>query len=397
VAILESSKPAKTVHPGQTIGILGGGQLGRMMALEAKAMGYRIAVLDPQPDCPCAQVADTHIVAPYTDVSAAEELGRQSDVVTYEFENVDANVTARLCECSYVPQGASLLHTTQHRVREKRALQAAGVPIADYREVTTLQGLRQAAKELGLPAVLKTSAGGYDGKGQWRLTAEDDLGLLWSSIAAAQTIPGRHGTTKRVEEAPFIMERLIPFERELSVMVARSPRGEMTVFPVAENIHVHHILHMSIVPARVDAETARRAQEIAKQIAESLCVVGVLGVEMFLTRDGQILVNELAPRPHNSGHYTQNACSTSQFEQHVRAICNLPLGDVKLWSPVVMVNVLGQHLPSVLTHLKHWPAHWKLHLYGKAEAKRNRKMGHVNVLCDDLEDGLEQIKYAGIW
>ncbi|GMA50323.1 N5-carboxyaminoimidazole ribonucleotide synthase [Alicyclobacillus contaminans] len=383
---------AKTVLPGATIGILGGGQLGRMMALEARAMGYRIAVLDPDGQCPTAQVADVAITAPYADLAAAERLAAAADVVTYEFENVDAEVTAALSASAYVPQGAELLYTTQHRVREKRALQAAGVPVAPYLEVTHLQSLRQAVKQLGYPAILKTARGGYDGKGQWRLAPDDDLGLLWSRVGEAQTAPGH-----RPAEPEWILEQFVPFVKELSVMVARSPRGEIAVYPVAENVHVNHILHVSIVPARIPDDVAQTAQTIARQIAESLQLVGVLGVEMFLTGDGEILVNELAPRPHNSGHYTQNACLTSQFEQHVRAICNLPLGDVRLWQPVVMVNILGQHLAPVLDKQTAWPSHWKLHLYGKAEARKNRKMGHINILCDDVETGLAEIRQVGIW
>lgn len=380
----------RVIKPGQTIGVLGGGQLGRMLTLAGRNMGYRFVTLDPTPDSPCGQVADRQIVAPYHDVEAAKELAKQSDVITYEFENVDADVTALLMRDSYVPQGSQLLYTTQHRLREKRAIEAAGVSVAPYAEIATAQQLRTEVERFGTPCVLKTAMGGYDGKGQWVIRSLSEVDEAFATLSKAKT--------------ELVLEKFIAFERELSVIAARNPSGEVVTFPVAENIHVNNILHASIVPARISAETAARAEQMAKQIAAALGVIGLLAVELFLAPDGQLFVNELAPRPHNSGHYTMDACRTSQFEQHVRAICDLPLGSTTLLTPVVMVNLLGQHVAPTLA----WSAERdrelddrgltaKLHLYGKQEAKAQRKMGHMNLLCNDVEQALAWVKQSNIW
>ncbi|MCD9024591.1 5-(carboxyamino)imidazole ribonucleotide synthase [Cohnella silvisoli] len=379
----------RTVLPGATIGVLGGGQLGRMMAHAGNRLGYRFVTLDPTPDSPCGQTA-AQIVASYDDQKAARELARRSDVITYEFENVDANVAAMLETESYVPQGSELLYTTQHRLREKRAVEAAGVRVAPYAEIESLESLRASALSLGLPAVLKTATGGYDGKGQWVLRSLEELEPAWNEAS-------RSGTQ-------LVLEKFIIFDKEISVIAARSPSGEVRTFAPAENIHVHNILHLSIVPARIGAEVAKEAERLAVSIAETLGVVGLIAVELFLTADGELFVNELAPRPHNSGHYTMEACRTSQFEQHVRAICNLPLGDSELLTPVVMANILGEHMEplfgwmaekdSVAEGLGVEP---KVHLYGKAEAKRSRKMGHINVLAPNVEAALEWISQSNIW
>jgi 5-(carboxyamino)imidazole ribonucleotide synthase len=380
----------KAIAPGKTIGMLGGGQLGRMLALAGRNLGYRFVTLDPTPDSPCGQVADHQIVAAYDDVAAARELASQSDVITYEFENVDADVTALLMQESYVPQGSHLLYTTQHRLREKQAIEAAGVRVAPYVQITSAEQLRDEATKFGFPCVLKTATGGYDGKGQWVLRSLAETDAAFAELSRAKT--------------ELVLEQFIDFERELSVIAARNPSGEVVTFPVAENIHINNILHASIVPARIPRETATRAEQMARQIAETLNVVGLLAVEMFLGRDGELFVNELAPRPHNSGHYSMDACRTSQFEQHVRAICDLPLGNTELLTPVVMVNLLGQHVAPALA----WCAERdevldrrgltaKLHFYGKHEVKTQRKMGHMNVLCDDVETALAWINQSDIW
>ncbi|SDE08793.1 5-(carboxyamino)imidazole ribonucleotide synthase [Paenibacillus sp. UNCCL117] len=382
--------PSKVIAPGGTIGVLGGGQLGRMLALAGRAMGYRFATLDPTPDSPCGQVADEQIIAPYHDAAAARELAKLSDVITYEFENVDANVTDLLMKESYVPQGSSLLYTTQHRLREKRAIEAAGVKVAPYAEIRSADDLREAAGRFGLPCVLKTAMGGYDGKGQWVIRSEAEIDEAYETLAQSGT--------------ELVLEQFIRFEKELSVIAARSPRGEVKTFPAAENEHVNNILHLSIVPARVAADVVERAEKMAAAIAEGLDVIGLIAVELFLTADGELFVNELAPRPHNSGHYTMEACRTSQFEQHVRAICNLPLGDPGLMQPVVMVNVLGEHVQPLLDWIVRPESETvapgvtaKLHLYGKAEAKNGRKMGHVNVLADTPEAAFRWIEASGVW
>jgi len=379
----------RQILPGSTIGVLGGGQLGRMLAHAGGRLGYRFVTLDPTPDSPCGQTAE-QITAAYDDREAARELAQRSDVITYEFENVDAGVAEMLERESYVPQGSKLLYTTQHRLREKRAVEAAGAQVAPYAEIESLDGLREAAARLGLPAVLKTATGGYDGKGQWVLRGEEELAPAWEEAA-------RSGTQ-------LVLEKFIVFDKEISVIAARSPSGEVKTFPPAENIHVHNILHLSIVPARISEQVRSEAEKLAVSIAETLGVVGLIAVEMFLTADGKLYVNELAPRPHNSGHYTMEACRTSQFEQHVRAICDLPLGDPSLLTPVVMANILGEHMEPLLAWMgekdpiaEKLGVEVKVHLYGKAEAKHKRKMGHLNVLAPNVEAALEWISQSNIW
>lgn len=374
---------AKVMKPGAVIGILGGGQLGRMIALAGSAMGYRFVTMDPTPDAPCGQVADKQIVAPYDDVQAALQLAQDSDLITYEFENVDAAVAEILETKSFVPQGSRLLRITQNRIQEKTAVQQMGIPVAPFRVVTSLADLKAAIDGLGLPAVLKTATGGYDGKGQWVLRSEAELEEAYSALAKAGV--------------ELIVEQFVPFAKEISVVAARSLSGEISTFPVAENIHVDNILHQSIVPARISSELAQRAREIAQRIAKELEVVGLIAVEMFVTADERIFVNELAPRPHNSGHYTMDACVTSQFEQHLRAVCNLPLGSTRLLSPVVMVNILGEHLDAILAGIEKLPKAAKLHLYGKKESKEKRKMGHLNVLAESVEEALALIDGLEIW
>lgn len=381
----------KVIKPGGTIGVLGGGQLGRMLALAGRNMGYRFVTLDPTEDAPCGQVADEQILANFDDVEAARKLAALSDVITYEFENVDAHVTSILMNESYVPQGSELLYTTQHRLREKRAIEAAGVPVAPYTEIKSAAELKEAVIKFGTPCVLKTATGGYDGKGQWVIRSLDEVEEAYETLSRAKT--------------ELVLEQFIHFDKELSVIAARSPRGEVKAFPAAENIHVHNILHQSIVPARIPADVQQEAEKLATQIAESLGVIGLIAVELFLTKDGQLYVNELAPRPHNSGHYTMEACRTSQFEQHVRAICNLPLGSTELLSPVVMVNLLGEHIGPLNREIdqpgfledEDLGVSAKVHLYGKKEAKEKRKMGHINLLTSDVEQALTWIERTRIW
>jgi 5-(carboxyamino)imidazole ribonucleotide synthase len=384
-----SNEGPRTLLPGSTIGILGGGQLGRMISLAGTAMGYRFVTLDPTAQSPSSDVAQ-QIVAQYDDVNAAREMARMSDVITYEFENVDAGVAEMLEKEAYVPQGSALLYTTQHRLREKRAIEAAGVPVAPYRVIEGIVSLRQAIEELGYPSVLKTVTGGYDGKGQVVLRSEDQLEDAYTELAASGI--------------ELVLEKFIPFQCEISVIAARSPNGEVKSFPISENIHINNILHLSIVPARITVQVQNEARRLAEAVAAHMGVVGLLAVELFVTNDGTLYVNELAPRPHNSGHYTMEACMTSQFEQHVRAVCNLPLGDTSLISPVVMVNVLGQHLESVIQRVgerdevaMELGVVPKLHLYGKTENKNNRKMGHINLLCKDVQDGLDWVEQTNIW
>lgn len=353
----------QTLFPNATIGIIGGGQLGRYMAVSAKQMGYRAAVLDPVTQSPCGQVADTEITAAYSDLEAIRQLADISDVVTYEFENIDYDALNQLKEEAYLPQGSDLLLLTQNRETEKKGIVDAGCEVAPYRIIHDQKELEAAIDVLGLPAVLKTCRGGYDGKGQYVIKEKDQL----------------HEATALLTHGTCILESWVPFQMELSVIVTRSVHGEIAVFPVAENIHQHNILFQSIVPARVDGSIQEKAKELATTLAEKLGLVGTLAVELFLTNEGKLLVNELAPRPHNSGHYTLDLCETSQFEQHIRAICGLPLGGTALLSEGMMVNLLGDEVDIPKEHpelLKEA----KLYLYGKHEVKAGRKMGHMTFM-----------------
>ena len=369
-----------TILPYQTIGIIGGGQLGRMMALSAKAMGYRVAVLEPTPKGPCAQVSDIEIVAAYNDIDAIKKLAEISDVITYEFENIDYDALSFLEKNAYLPQGSQVLKTTQHRFREKTAIKNMGIPVPGFRLIESPEQLEQ---EVFYPSVLKTTMGGYDGKGQVVLKSPADLPAAKEIAASCECI----------------LEEWMHYIKEVSVIVARSTTGETAAFPVAENVHVNNILHLSIVPARISQEIEAKAINHAKKIAEELNAVGLLGIEMFVVGD-EIYINELAPRPHNSGHYTIDACITSQFEQHIRAVCGLPLGDSTLHTPCVMVNILGNHMNKEILHnlQSYVPLlkNGKIHLYGKDEAKDARKMGHVNML-GDISASLDAIDKSGIW
>jgi 5-(carboxyamino)imidazole ribonucleotide synthase len=371
---------SKVILPGATIGIIGGGQLGRMMALAAKAQGFRIAVLEPTPDSSCGQVADVQVIGAYNNPEAISKLAEMSDVITYEFENIDANTLGWLCEQAYVPQGPTLLTITQDRIKEKRAIQQAGIEVAPYEVIQSLDDLLLKIDTVGYPAVLKTARGGYDGKGQLVIHHQDDV-LEGKALC---------------EQGPCVLEKWIPFEKELSVIVTRKQNGETAIFPVAENVHKENILHQTIVPARISEKIAAVAVQKAEQLADSLELVGTLAVEMFLTKDGTIYVNELAPRPHNSGHFSIEACETSQFEQHIRAICNWPLGSTELLKPAVMVNLLGEHLESLYREIP-TQKDWKVHLYGKEEPKWKRKMGHVTLLRETTADALKEIEMSRIW
>ncbi|WP_212031219.1 5-(carboxyamino)imidazole ribonucleotide synthase [Cytobacillus depressus] len=370
----------KVILPGQTIGIIGGGQLGRMMALAAKAQGFRIAVLDPTEDSPCGQIADYKIIGEYHSLDAIKELAKISDVITYEFENINAECLEWLCANAYVPQGARLLEITQDRTTEKAAIQKAGAEVAPYAVIEKIQDIQESINKLGYPAVLKTARGGYDGKGQYVIKNEQD-------IAEAANL---------LEKGICVLEKWIPFEKEISVIICRNSSGEAVTFPVGENIHKENILHQTIVPARISKQAEEKALEEASKLAEAFELVGTLAVEMFLTADGHIYINELAPRPHNSGHYSIEACETSQFEQHIRAVCNWPLGETRLLTPAVMVNILGQHQSRLLEEIPEL-SNWKIHLYGKKEAKYKRKMGHVTLLRNSVDDALIELERSSIW
>ena len=366
--------------PGSWIGVFGGGQLGRMLALEARRIGYRVCVLDPDPQCPTGQVADDQVVASYADQEAAGELARRVAVATYEFENVDATAVAAAERLGPVYPGSRVLGIVQNRLRQKDTLARLGFPIAAFHPIQTLPDLETGLQRVGLPAVLKTATSGYDGKGQVYLQADREAPDAYQAL--------------HVQSEMLVLEEYIPFSKELSVICAQDARGATACFPVVENIHRNRILDVTIAPARVSAEVSAAAQQLACSIMEKLDMVGLLAVELFLTQDETLLVNELAPRPHNSGHYTLDACATSQFEQLLRVICHLPLGSTDLLTPAVMVNLLGEvwletnGQPNFAAALAVPGA--KLHLYGKALARPGRKMGHICAVAPTVELALER-------
>lgn len=370
----------KVIKPQQTIGIIGGGQLGQMLAFSAKQSGMKVIILDPNPNCSAAQVSDEVIAADYDNFAALEQLADRADVVTYEFENVDLNALEELGDKIYLPQGTELLKITKNRLREKTFLQNHGLKTTEFVAINAPEALQAAVAKLGMPCVLKTVEGGYDGKGQVVIKQASD-------IAAAKQL---------AQKADCILEAWVDFACECSVMVARNGNHQVQTLPVSENIHENEILHESIVPARIAPELQEKARQMAEKIAHCLDLCGILGVEFFVGKDKQLYVNELAPRPHNSGHYSIEACDFSQFDLHNRAICNLPLPDVRLLSPVVMVNVLGQHVAGVRDLMEQKP-NWHFHDYGKDEAKIDRKMGHVTILGADIDAILAEIAQTGVW
>ncbi len=371
---------SELIEQGKTIGIIGGGQLGQMLTFAAKQAGMRVVILDPNPDCSAAQAADSSIVAEYSDKKAIEELARRSDVLTYEFENVDLEALEDVSDKVLIPQGTELLRITKDRLREKTFLKEHGLQVAPFAAVSCKEDLVSAIEEIGYPSVLKTCEGGYDGKSQLVLHTREDL----------------KNADELLEQGRCILEGWVEFSMECSVMVARNMDGAISVFPVSENIHRNQILHESIVPARMSGELQSNAKKMAEKIADSLNLCGILGVEMFVGADGRLYVNELAPRPHNSGHYSIEACNFSQFAVHNRAICNWPMPKIDLLSPVVMVNILGQHVDGCRKLVLKKPQ-WHFHDYGKGEIRIDRKMGHVTILTDDIEKTLAEVEDTSVW
>ena len=365
------------ILPGATLGILGGGQLGRFFVAAARTMGYAVVVLDPDPDCPAAQLADKHIHASYTDHDALERLAQECAAITTEFENVPASALDYLAGARPVRPSGAVLAITQDRIREKNFLQSNAFDTAPFVAVEQRQTLREALKQITTPALMKSSRAGYDGKGQrW-------VRNLGEAEMAFDDLGGK----------PCVLEARVNIQIEISVVIARGVDGRVVAYPVSENNHREGILDVSIVPARISPEVRERATQVAIRIAEILNYCGLMAVEFFIAQDGRLFVNEIAPRPHNSGHYTVDACITSQFEQQVRALCGLPLGDASLLSPAVMVNLLGDlwradQAPPWDQVLNHPRA--KLHLYGKREARPGRKMGHFTYLGESVEEALSQ-------
>jgi len=380
IASLGAQAPIKSGScrpPGSTVGVMGSGQLGRMFAIAARRMGYRLHVFSPEKDTPAGQLADLEVAAPYEDQAAVAAFAAGVDVLTFEFENIPVrSIQWAAAHCVVRPAG-EILHICQHRLREKQFLASAGIPIAPFAPVANSRELKAALASIGTPAILKTAAFGYDGKGQRKI----------ASLAEADSID---------ISTPCVIEGFVPFDKEISLLVARGTDGQAATFPVCENIHRNHILDLTIAPARVSAAVEQSAGALACAIAEKLDLVGLLAVEMFLLPDSTLLVNELAPRPHNSGHYSFDACVTSQFEQQLRAICGLPLGSTELLRPAAMANLLGdlwEHGEPDWAAAARFPD-VKIHLYGKTGPRPGRKMGHLTALAGDTDAALAMVREA---
>lgn len=360
--------------PGSTIGMLGGGQLGRMFTIAARSMGYEVIVLDPDVDSPAGKLATDHVCADYSDQTALNYMAKTCDVITTEFENVPASTLEAFASSCPVRPGAHAVIITQDRIHEKSFLRDNGFPTAPFAVIRNESDLADGFKTVNSPAILKVSRFGYDGKGQYAIDSDNDLKSAWHALKGNESV----------------LERRVPLDLEVSVVLARGIDGQTVTYTIAENVHKNGILDVSMVPARINEHLAGQVVTMATQIASALDYIGVMAVEFFIS-EGKLLVNEIAPRPHNSGHYTLDATVTSQFEQQVRAVCGLTLGDTRLMSPVVMVNLLGDlwddgNPPAWDALLSHPNA--KLHLYGKREARPGRKMGHYNVLATELDSAI---------
>ena len=374
------TQAARVIVPGSALGVLGSGQLGRMFTIAARRMGYRVHTFSPDEDTPTGQVADVEVTASYDDLAALRAFAAQVSVVTFEFENVPIEAIDAVEDVAPVRPSGVALHTAQQRAREKTFLADHGFPTVTFARAVTLDELWDAVARVGTPAVVKTAAFGYDGKGQHVVTTPADVEHIWAAIGHQEAV----------------VERLISLQAEMSVVAARSLDGAIAEYPVFENRHRHHILDVTTCPAAIPASVARRAIEITRAILEQLQYVGVLCVEFFLSTDGELVVNELAPRPHNSGHLTFDATVTSQFEQQVRAICGLPLGSTELLRPAAMANLLGDLWEDGEPN---WAAACrfpdvKLHVYGKSEPRPGRKMGHLTALGATVQEAQDRVVAA---
>lgn len=355
----------KELSPGSTIGIIGGGQLGRMMSMAAARMGYHVHIFTPEKDSPAAEVSLSATVADYADEPALKAFAKTVDVVTFEFENIPAKSLELLASLVPVHPSPTLLHMTQNRVREKEFCQSLGIGTAPFAAVNSYEELVAALAKIGVPAVLKTCEMGYDGKGQVVIRDLAQAKMAWEQLGQQLSI----------------LEGFVDFVMEVSVIVARNADGDCKSFPVVQNIHENQILKETLVPAMVSEEVEERAEAIALKLAEAAGLVGLLAVEMFVTKNDKVLVNEMAPRPHNSGHWSMDAAVTGQFEQAIRAVCNLPLGSTDMLCPARMLNLIGDEVNDWQHYLTEYLAA-RLHLYGKRETRPGRKMGHVTILMD---------------
>ncbi|HEY2847174.1 MAG TPA: 5-(carboxyamino)imidazole ribonucleotide synthase [Pyrinomonadaceae bacterium] len=371
---------ARIILPGSTIGVFGSGQLGRMFAVEARKMGYRVHTFSPDTDTPTGQIADNETTAAYEDLDAVRQFGRGVDVLTFEFENVPAATIDAAAEFAPVYPKGDVLHTTQNRLREKTFLLSNGFPVTPFRHIKLVDDLYRGTAELGFPCILKTAGFGYDGKGQSKLDAPHDIEPAFMALKGQDAV----------------LEGFVDFEKEISVVCARGQDGGFVDYGVIENEHRDHILDVSFAPAEVSLSVAKNAVEIARAIAEKLDYVGTLCVEFFLTSAGDLLVNEVAPRPHNSGHVTFGPCVTSQFEQQLRAVCGLQLGSAEFYRPAAIANLLGEVWQAGEPN---WAAALsddsdKLHLYGKSEPRHGRKMGHLTATASTAREAVQLVRTA---
>ena len=371
---------SELIAPGATLGMLGSGQLGRMFAIEARRLGYHVHVFSPESQTPTGQVADLEVVGEYDDLDAVANFAKKVDVISFEFENVLSVTTDAASQFAPVRPGANVLHVAQNRIREKSELRDAGIPVTPFAVVRSVEELKTALSELGCPAVLKSATSGYDGKGQVKIDSPDEAEAAWKEVGADETV----------------LEAFIDYICELSVVGVRGLDGSFEFYGPMKNDHANHILDISVFPSGMGDEVNRKAVEVTRAVFEHLDVVGVLCVEFFLTGDQRLMLNEIAPRPHNSGHLTIDGHVTCQFEQQVRAICGLPLGSTRSLGPTAMANLLGDHWepgPPDWTALKQFPD-VKVHLYGKQESRIGRKMGHLTALAETSEAAVQRVKDA---
>lgn len=366
------------------VGIIGGGQLGKMMILDGKRLDVYFVILDPNPDCPASCITDKHIVAKFDDTEAIKLLASQVDVVTYEFEHINVEALRQIEVMGHtVYPSSETLYKIQDKYRQKQYLQQNNIPIPAFQKIDSLNALYDASKNFGFPVVLKTCTGGYDGKGNYIIQEEGDIETAFQALGSGKI--------------PLMVEQFIQCNKEISILACRSSNGDFQLFPVAENTHVNSILDETVVPARISDTAQQQALNIAKNVLDAFGSFGMLCIEMFVADDNTLFVNELAPRPHNSGHYTIEGCVTSQFEQHVRAILGLPLGSTKLISPIVMKNIIGTEASSgdyEGLESAYQFDRVKVHMYGKKKSNKGRKMGHIVALDDDLDKAIEVVKQA---
>lgn len=367
------------------IGIIGGGQLGKMMILDAKRLGIFVMILDPTPNCPAHSIADRHMIAAFDDEEAICELAASVDIVTYELEHISVTALKKIEQMGkQVYPTSRTLELIQNKQIQKAWLQQHGVPVADFWKIEKKEDLVEIGNKAGYPIVLKTCQGGYDGKGNALIQSEDEIEAAYRALGAGAV--------------SLFAEQFIPLEKEISVLVCRSTNGEIAYFPIAENQHKNQILDETIVPARISKKLEKEAVEIAKTVVQLVEAYGILCIEFFVTKQGILVVNELAPRPHNSGHYTIEGCVTSQYENHIRAILDLPLGSTRLLSPVVMKNIIGEQdgLACVkgLSEAYAIDQEIKIHIYGKTKVSKGRKMGHITATADTIESALNKVRKA---